>query len=205
MKEEINSDKNIEKLEEKKKFIKSYNNNNPITNNNCIMNRLCRIIEDEFEKIEKPNKEEFDWDILKDKDVEYTANQKNKIIKLYEEYNKAIQDYQKSSDYMRYTKEERRDSMIKLKEEFKAKCLEVVSNEGKLCNIVIDICYTRASTKQFAWDMCGEQIITNLLKNSDNKINYITKDENGEIVINGVKYSMKTKVLKGEDNHEDNA
>ena len=95
--------------------------------------------------------------------------------------------------------------MIKLKEEFKAKCLEVVSNEEKLCNIVIDICYTRASTKQFAWDMCGEQIIINLLKNSDNKINYITKDENGEIVINGVKYSMKTKVLKGENNNEDNA
>ena len=195
----------METLLQKKKFIKSYNNNNPITNNNCIMNRLCRIIEDEFEKIEKPNKEEFDWGILKDKDVEYTANQKNKIIKLYEEYNKAIQDYQKSSDYMRYTKEERRDSMIKLKEEFKAKCLEVVSNEKKLCNIVIDICYTRASTKQFAWDMCGEQIITNLLKNSDNKINYIIKDENGEIVINGVKYSMKTKVLKGENNNEDNA
>lgn len=205
VKEEINSNKDIEKLEEKKKFIKSYNNNNPITNNNCIMNRLCRIIEDEFEKIEKPNKEEFDWDILKDKEVEYTANQKNKIIKLYEEYNKAIQDYQISSDYMRYTKEERRDSMIKLKEELKAKCLEVVSNEEKLCNIVIDICYTRASTKQFAWDMCGEQIIINLLKNSDNKINYITKDENGEIVINGVKYSMKTKVLKGENNNEDNA
>ena len=43
------------------------------------------------------------------------------------------------------------------------------ANTEVLSNIVIDLCYTSNKNKTFAWDVAGEQIFNNILKNNDYK------------------------------------
>ena len=86
---------------------------------------------------------------------------------------------------------------------FRRKCEEICSNEDELCDIVLDICYKRETTKQFAWDICSNVIIKNLLKNNGNKIHYpkMVKGE-GEFEYCGENFVMCEKVIGG-DNDDD--
>ena len=42
-------------------------------------------------------------------------------------------------------------------------------NKYKLNNMIIDICYKNNSSKQFAWDICGDVILENLFKRNNYK------------------------------------
>ena len=74
-------------------------------------------------------------------------------------------------------------------EKFKEKCSFV--DEDSLCNIVLDLCYNTNTSKQFAWDICGETILCNLLKRNKYRVNYIERDENGELEFSGEKFTIK--------------
>ena len=56
------------------------------------------------------------------------------------------------------------------------------------------MCYKTEKSKKFAWDMCGDTIIENLLNRNENAFNYYQADENGSVEFAGVKY----KKVKGE-------
>ena len=59
---------------------------------------------------------------------------------------------------------------------------------------MIDICYQKEVSKQFAWDICGETIVENLLNNSQREISYPEQSEiDHEFVYCGRKFIMKTK------------
>ena len=42
--------------------------------------------------------------------------------------------------------------------EFRKSCDIICQNESALCNIVLDLCYQKSSSKRFAWNMCGSEI-----------------------------------------------
>lgn len=79
-----------------------------------------------------------------------------------------------------------------MNDEFRKECHKICPNEGALCNIILDICYTRNSTKKFAWNMCGSEIIHNLLSKNDNQISYPTLDSEGDIEFGDNKFIVKT-------------
>lgn len=83
---------------------------------------------------------------------------------------------------------------------FRRKCEEVCPNETELCDIVIDLCYSSSRSRQFAWDICGEVIIENLLKKNDYSINYpVMTRQNGEFEFGGEQFIMRRKkIRKGE-------
>ena len=59
------------------------------------------------------------------------------------------------------------------------------------------MCYTKSkNSKQFAWDICGETFIKNLLKRNGYKISYPELDENGDIEFDGMRFSMKETEIK---------
>ena len=59
-------------------------------------------------------------------------------------------------------------------EEFERMCLEICQDEQKLCNIIVDLCYaSKKGSKQFAWTICGDTMIDNLLKRNNYIINYL--------------------------------
>ena len=69
---------------------------------------------------------------------------------------------------------------------------------------MLDLCYSKSkSSKQFAWDICGDLFIRNLLKRNQYKISYPEADESGDILFNGERFKMKTITLDMNQEKED--
>ncbi len=96
------------------------------------------------------------------------------------------------------SKEDRVIQSYILKENFKQKVYSTCSNAEELCNIIVDICYKNNSTKQFAWDICGDAMINNLLKRNNYIVQYPIQDERGTIEFSGEKFLLHTKQLSND-------
>ena len=88
--------------------------------------------------------------------------------------------------------------IVSLKDVFVAECEKVCPNPEILANIVVDMCYTSSKNKTFAWDVAGEQIFNNVLKNSRFEIQYPVKDECGDIDFCGKKFSLYVQKIGGD-------
>lgn len=184
------------KTNEEKKFLIYYYRNLPLGTAPCTINKICWKIENLFDKAFINSKSEFDYSILKCH-VNYSRSQFNKIRKIYEQYKRELAAYMNYAKTERIKSEDRQIRKYLLRENFKKKCLEQCPNEEYLCDIVLDLCYSKSNTsKQFAWDVCGDMIIQNLLKRNNYKITYPTLDPDGDIEFNGMKFSMKTSEIK---------
>ena len=182
-----------ERTERQEEFLKYYNYRMPVGMNECVMNKICRRFEDEFDgHIGKHNATvKFDYSIMRS-DEEYTTKQFNSIKRLYEDYNKRLASYAVFADYERIDDCDSFTALSVMNDEFQKECYKICSNRSILCNIILDICYTRSSTKRFAWSMCGSEIIHNLLLKNDNQISYPTLDSNGDIEFCENKFIVET-------------
>lgn len=163
------------RTKEEDSLIEYYERFMPVGKNPCVINRICWLFENEFDgylsqKIEQPT---FDYTILKS-DVEYSQYAYKKVKSIYDDYVKRVAKYITES-----RKKRRRDGFETylmdrntFVEEFRRECEIACSNEKELCNIVLDLCYTKETSKQFAWDVCGDTIIQNLLEKNNNLIHY---------------------------------
>ena len=79
---------------------------------------------------------------------------------------------------------------------FEKNCFNLCQNKFMLCDILIDICYTRNSSKKFAWSICGKDIINSLLKHNSNTISFPKLDDGGDVVYCGERYSIVEKVIE---------
>lgn len=182
-----------DRTERQEEFLKYYNYRMPVGMNECVMNKICRRFEDEFDgHIGKHNATvKFDYSIMRS-DEEYTTKQFNSIKRLYEDYNKRLASYAVFADYERIDDCDSFTALSVMNDEFQKECYKICSNKSILCNIILDICYTRSSTKRFAWSMCGSEIIHNLLLKNDNQISYPTLDSNGDIEFCENKFIVET-------------
>lgn len=185
------------RTEEEEAFIYNYEKYMPISRAPGTMNRICWKIEGEFQTVDVLPDVEFDRTILKS-DAVYSQEEYDAIKELYDEYNKNVQIFLKGVKKNETNKEEREFAMIQFKDEFANTCSTVCPNSEILANIVVDICYLSNKNKSFAWDVAGEEIFQNVLKNSGNKIHFPIKDDNGNIEFCGKKFSLYTKKVGGE-------
>jgi hypothetical protein len=118
------------------------------------------------------------------------------IRKLYEEYQKKLQNYAVFSRYERVDEDELASTVSGMKDEFIRECDAVCQNSATLCDILLDLCYCRSASKRFAWDICPDAIIRNLLSNNDWKISAPVPDPDGDIEYCGMKYSVITRRLE---------
>lgn len=191
-----------ERTAQMNEFIRHYNRRMPVGMGNCVMNRICWRFEDRFDGcIKKYNEEnEFDYTIMRS-DCEYTSRQFYAIKKLYDEFVKRQTNYRVFVDYEKVDKVDSSAEIDVMKDEFQRECSAVCSNEDMLCNIILDICYRKMSTRKFAWAMCGHTIIRNLLRNCGGMISYPVKDENGEVEFGGNRFTIMTKKVEAEDEY----
>ena len=77
-----------------------------------------------------------------------------------------------------------------MKETWTEKCLSVCNNMKVLTNILLEICYNSSGSKAMVWDICGEQIINNLLEKNNNTFKFPTKDQYGDIEFDGDYFSI---------------
>nr|DAH50624.1 MAG TPA: RNA-dependent RNA polymerase [Caudoviricetes sp.] len=182
---------------EEDEFLYYYEKYMPVSRAPGTMNRICFRIEDEFQTTNVLPDVKFDYSILKSKE-KYTQEEYDAIAKLYDEYNKNMQFFLKQKNKNDLGDDEIGFDIVRLKNEFVNACSVVCPNEEVLANIVVDICYTSNKNKTFAWDISGEQIFINVLKNNGNVIMYPVKDENGDIEFCGKKFVLHTQQIGGD-------
>ena len=85
--------------------------------------------------------------------------------------------------------------MYMMKIEFRNACDAACSNAQSLCDILLDICYQRSCTKRFAWNMCGKEIIGNLLQKNGNRIHFPVLDQEGTVEFGGNRFSFYEKEI----------
>ena len=186
-----------EMTEQQNEFIKHYEYRMPVGTNDCIMNKICKRFEDEFDRyIGKHNASTiFDYTIMRS-DTEYTLKQFKSIKKLYEDYNKRLINYAVFSDYERVDECDSCATLTIMKDEFRKECDKICPNSDILCNIILDICYAKKSTKRFAWSMCGSDIIHNLFLKNNYTVSFPVIDIDGDIYYCGQRFSIVSKKIE---------
>lgn len=189
-----------DKTEKEKEFIQRYKEEAPVSMTDSTMNKICWYIEEHFMNVNLDYKiEEFDSSLFKTPNLNYSTVVQSKITKLKQEYDKLTQEAIKSRFKTSKGKIDNGELAIAVDtqmEMFKEQALAICSNEETLCNIIVDLCYVKSNkSKQFAWGICGEQMVRNLLKHHNYKISYPVKDEQGDILFKGERFKMEEIVL----------
>ena len=183
--------------DKEKNFIKYYYIKMPVGRGDCTINRICWRFEKLFDDRVKSNNVEhnFDYSVLKS-DTDYNQNTFIEISKLYKQYNTKLQQYKIKSKKERIKPADSKLMKYLITDTFAKMCYMICPNEDELCNIVLDLCYTNNKTKQFAWDMCGDVFIKNLLRKNNNTIHYPTKEPHGGIIFGGERFKMKNYIVE---------
>lgn len=178
-------------------FLENYEKYLPISIAPGVMNRICWKIEDAFQSMDVLPSVEFDRSMLKS-DAEYTYDEYMAVKQLYDEYNKNLQLFLKGIKKNESLKEERDVFMTQLVDEFSSACFAVCPNLEALANALVDLCYTSDKNKSFAWEVAGEQIYQNVLKNNNNLIHFPVKVVDGEFEFAGETFNVVSKTIGGE-------
>lgn len=183
--------------ERQKDFLKYYDMCMPVSMNNCVMNRICRKFEATFDGYigNRVSHASFDYHFMRGPE-QYSKAMFAQIKSLYEEYNGRLASYSIMANMERVADDDAIPTLERINDDFRNACCRACPDEGVLCNIVLDLCYTRKATKQFAWEMCGKQIIRNLLAQHNNKISFPTLDPSGEIAYGGQRFSLREKEIE---------
>lgn len=174
----------------------------PVGKNPCVVNRICWIFEDAFNSYlsKKDIPRQFDYEILKS-DTTYSKRDYADVLSVYQDYQREIDNYMKRKRTEKIDSDSYDNERDRFVQSFKRRCEEICSNEEELCNIVLDICYQSEKSKQFAWDVCGDVILKNLLRNNSNRIKFPKRVvDNGEFEYCGEQFVMCEKVIGGEEN-----
>lgn len=187
------------KTKRMKEFIYNYEEHMTVGNNPCTVNRICWLAEQELGGLEKAKllNTSFDYSIMKS-NVGYSRDMYNKIYNLYQEYIQKIQRLQKRINEEKTEKYIDADERYIFLELFKKNCQEICTNEYELCDIVLDICYRKGNMKSFAWDVCGDTIVENLLKRNSGVVNIPVKSGDGEFSFGGNSFVMVRKEIASE-------
>lgn len=188
-----------DRTDEENDFLYYYEKYMPVSRAPGTMNRICFRIEDEFQTTNVLPDIEFNRSILKS-DAQYSQEEYDEIARLYDEYNKNMQFFLKQKNKNELGDDEVGFDIIRLKNEFVNTCSSVCPNEEILANIVVDLCYTSSKNKTFAWDVSGDQIFKNVLKNNGGVISYPVKDEDGDIEFCGKRFVLHTQKIGGDVN-----
>lgn len=188
------------KTEQQSAFVSSYDKYTPVGMSACVMNKICMLIEKEFDRYVFMNMpdEDFDYSVLKSGE-EYSGSQYNSILRLYEAYNYRVKDYMVTSRQERVDSDEYSVARSMMVQEFKKECELICPNKYALSDIVIDICYARAGTKQFAWDICTDTIIDTLIRKTGGVVSYPALDDDGDICYSGDRFSIRQVKLDNDD------
>lgn len=185
-----------EATDRQRDFIRYYDYRMPVGIHDCVMNRICRRFEEEFDGyVGRHNSStDFDYTIMRS-GADYTPRQFVAIKRLYEEYNKRLASYSMFANYERVDACDSIAALTVMNSDFREECNKICSSRQTLCNIILDICYSKNSTKRFAWSMCGTDIIHNLLEANNNLISFPVVSEHGDFQYCGETYDIETTMI----------
>lgn len=184
-----------ELTEAQKEFLRYSDMASPVGSNDCVMNRICKKIEGVFDGyVSKQSNEEFDYRFLKNGSV-YEDRLYKQIQSKYNDYKRRLQEYEVFTQYERTDDIESYSTIAELHNDFETECLKICPNKATLCNIILDISYSKKITRSFAWNTMSDEIIKNLLAKNNNTITFPTMADDGDIVYGGERFKLVTKCL----------
>lgn len=185
-----------------KEFLYHYDIHMPVGVGPCTMNKICKIFEGRFDGFvgKRTSPEDFDYTILKSGGT-YKPAHKSAIQKCYDEYQSRLKSYAMFSHYERIDDDEVSATVYGMREEFKRACESICQNEEELCDILLDICYKKASTKKVVWSLYADVIVNNLLRKNGNKMSAPVQDPDGDIQYCGYRFSIITKEVDAQDEY----
>lgn len=176
--------------EEESEFLKYYRAKMPVGTHDCVMNIICRQIEKEFDGFAGKCPKGFDPSIYKcgvDYDFHTYYLIRNEIEQCLTKIRNAAAEAGDPAEIG-----EARRMII---EDSRLHCLQICASDWELCDILIDICYEKDSTKQLVWDIAGQTIIDNLLDKNGRIISYPVRDDDGDVMFNGEKFTYDTRYV----------
>lgn len=196
---ELKAVDDAELTDRQREFLMYYDYKMPVGIGDCVMNTICRKFEEAFDgHVGRHNSSvSFDYYFMRG-DAEYTQKQYYAIKRLRDDYNRRLNLYAVFANYERVDEYDSYATLAMMDEEFRRSCATICPDGNALCNIILDICYTKNSTKRFAWSMCGDEIIYNLLQKNNGMISFPARDDNGDIEYCGEYFSIDTKQI-GDD------
>ena len=192
--------------DEERETVKFYHIFNPVDESPCVMNKIFRMVEEEFKYFTVEN-------IKKEQYAELLKTDKGYPKRLLKELDDLYLDYTYMNDMLRYkqnilkeTSQERTTAQNELIYDLKQKAYSIHNNEEELCNAIVDYVYLNPKkSKNFLWCVCGEQLILNLLSKHDFKVSYpvmVEDDEPYDFEYKGFKFKMHTKIVEGVEQDE---
>jgi hypothetical protein len=157
------------KTEEELEFIAEYRKWSFFIDNNSVVNRISRYLEDSVENIKNENKkEEYDFNVLMDNTIPINKDKLKSMIELFDKYKlfKRKNFDNHANDEDRFENLDQVISVLK-KEAYK----KISSNKRELANLAVFLTYNcNGTNKNFAWDLFGEGMLENLKKKSKDVI-----------------------------------
>ncbi len=181
-----------DRTESEEDCVKWYWKLYPVSDNEGVMNRLCHIAEKEFNgyvnAVKQKNSNVSYKELLSSgNEVKLQPYDRKELVRLYKEYMADMRDISITANVERCSSEELHARKAMLLIEFERQCSMICPNSEQLCDALLDICYSNDNSKRFVWDMCGEQIVKNLLKKYGG-YSYFTLDNDGDVVYCGKRY-----------------
>lgn len=164
----------------------------PVGKNACTVNRISWLFENEFDEwLQIELKESrFDYSILKS-NVGYSRKDFDAITDVYYKYISMVDNFHHKVRAEVISKDDAASIREQFVNHFISQCEKICTNEKELCDIIIDLCYGSEKSRQFAWDICGDTIIKNLLEKHNHILRYPSHvKDNGQFEFNGVNFVM---------------
>lgn len=190
-----------ELTEKQKEFLRFYEQRTPVGTGDCVMNKICRRFEEEFDRhiARLPIKPgDFDYSIYTD-GGSCSKAQCLAIRKLYNEYTSRVLNYRLHSYYNSVDDDEAVSALSAIRQEFVSACQAICQNEQDLCTALLCACYGRSATQGFAWAICGKTMVENLVSRNGGRLSFISKEAGGEILYCGENFTERS-VTIGDDN-----
>lgn len=194
------------KTDEELEYIATYNKYSPVIDNPCVMNNLCRYMENiSFDIRNKIKTNKLDvFVLLFDDNIDFNDKNYKKIREKIKEMNKKIAN-EASFQMMKVQRDKAtKDDFVANLEEIKftteqqvRELFSVVNNEEELLNYVIKCAYHDNITRamHLLWEGFADILFSRLLNRCGYKINIPVKDKNGELEYLGSRYSIKEVVV----------
>lgn len=184
------------KTKEEKIFFKLHNKYMPLNLSNCVMNKLSWYMESVGFDIKKDLKNDNIDEIinlLTDSSIVKNEEIFNQILELYSDYINQKKLHAKigySKNYKDKHDEDDFEDLTIFNNSFKEKAYSICSNSDELVNYVVEITYklNPSKNKDFLWDVFGDDLLSNLIKNKPSELYVPLLDLNGDIEYLGTKY-----------------
>lgn len=176
-------------------FLNDFKYNSPVIESDCVMNKICRRIESiDFEIKNLLKMDNEDLHELFTTDADFDNEVYKKVVSLFKEYSKESHATISNAENTGKSKVdlEVKQQLDLVKENFKVKLLEVCSNSDELVNYLVKMFYVDhpSFSKDVMWTVFGEEITSNLMKNTET-IHIPILDVDGEMEYLNNNYTIK--------------